>query len=116
MGPEENTIIKPAIAELRSEGLSVAGPFAADAMFHAVARRGYDAAICMYHDQALIPLKTLAFNAGVNVTLGLPFVRTSPDHGTAFDIAGSATADPGSLIEALRLARTMAENRAHAAA
>lgn len=116
LGAEENTIIKPAIAELRSEGLSVSGPWPPDTMFHATARRDYDAAICMYHDQALIPLKTLAFDSGVNVTLGLPFIRTSPDHGTAFDIAGTGTADPGSLVEALRLAHTLATNRAAATA
>ena len=88
MGREEIETIAPAIAELRAEGLSVTGPHSADTLFHAAARRGYDAVIAMYHDQALIPLKTLGFDEGVNVTLGLPFVRTSPDHGTAFDIAG----------------------------
>ena len=108
LGREEIEIIEPALAALRREGLDITGPFSADTLFHAAARRRYDAAICMYHDQALIPLKTLAFDTGVNVTLGLPFVRTSPDHGTAFDIAGSGHADPTSLIAALRLAAKMA--------
>ena len=108
LGREEIEIIAPAIAELRSEGMVIAGPFSADAMFHAAARARYDAAIAMYHDQALIPLKTLAFDSGVNVTLGLPFVRTSPDHGTAFDIAGTGRANPASFVAALRLAAQMA--------
>ncbi|MFN3869159.1 MAG: 4-hydroxythreonine-4-phosphate dehydrogenase PdxA [Hyphomicrobiaceae bacterium] len=111
MGHEEIGIIAPAIAQLRQEGLHVTGPHPADTLFHAARRTGYDAALCMYHDQALIPVKTLAFDTGVNVTLGLPFVRTSPDHGTAFDIAGTGTASPSSLIAALRLARTMSERR-----
>lgn len=108
MGREEIDVIIPAIETLRARGLSVSGPHAADAMFHERARAGYDAVIAMYHDQALIPLKTLAFDEGVNVTLGLPFIRTSPDHGSAFDIAGSGRARPSSLMAALRLARTMA--------
>ena len=104
LGTEEIEIIGPAIARLREEGLRVTGPHSADALFHAAARKAYDVAVCMYHDQALIPLKTLAFDSGVNVTLGLPFVRTSPDHGTAFDIAGSGRASPTSFVAALRLA------------
>ena len=88
------------------------GPFPADTLFHAAARRRYDAVLCMYHDQALIPIKTIDFDGGVNVTLGLPFIRTSPDHGTAFDIAGSGTANPTSLIAALKLAGEMAARRA----
>lgn len=112
LGSEEGDIIAPAVQELRSQGLSVTGPHPADTLFHAEARRGYDAVLAMYHDQALIPLKTLAFDSGVNITLGLPFVRTSPDHGTAFDIAGRGVASPRSLIEALKLAATMAERRA----
>ncbi|MBC6440341.1 MAG: 4-hydroxythreonine-4-phosphate dehydrogenase PdxA [Rhodospirillales bacterium] len=111
LGQEENRTIRPAIDALRRDGLDIKGPLSADAMFHAVARRTYDAAICMYHDQALIPLKTLAFDEGVNVTLGLPFVRTSPDHGTALDIAGQDKASPASLIAALRLAESMVHNR-----
>ncbi|MBA3448475.1 MAG: 4-hydroxythreonine-4-phosphate dehydrogenase PdxA, partial [Pseudaminobacter sp.] len=103
MGREEETIISPAIALLRREGIDAFGPLPADTMFHARARAGYDAAICMYHDQALIPAKALAFDETVNVTLGLPFIRTSPDHGTAFDIAGSGKARSDSLIAALRL-------------
>ena len=112
LGSEEEDIIAPAVQELRGQGLSVTGPHPADTLFHAEARRGYDAVLAMYHDQALIPLKTLAFDSGVNITLGLPFVRTSPDHGTAFDIAGRGMASPTSLIEALKLAATMAERRA----
>lgn len=110
MGDEERTIIAPAMARLREQGLDVSGPHPADTLFHARARQHYDAAIAMYHDQALIPLKTLAFDEGVNVTLGLPFIRTSPDHGTAFDIAGTGNARPDSLIAALRLAARMAES------
>ena len=109
MGDEEETIIAPALAALREQGFAVTGPHPADVLFHARARVNYDAAIAMYHDQALIPLKTLAFDEGVNVTLGLPFIRTSPDHGTAFDIAGTGTARADSLIAALRLAARMAE-------
>ncbi len=104
MGREEIEIIAPAIRRLRDEGLDISGPWPADAMFHAKARAGYDVALTMYHDQGLIPAKTLAFDEGVNVTLGLPFVRTSPDHGTAFDIAGQGKADPSSLIAAAKLA------------
>ncbi len=115
MGREEIDIIAPVLAELRAEGLAVTGPHPADTMFHAAARARYDAAIAMYHDQALIPLKTLAFDTGVNVTLGLPFIRTSPDHGTAFDIAGQGLAKPDSLIAALRLAGDLAERGATAA-
>ncbi len=116
MGREEIETIGPVIDALRQEGLAVTGPHAADTLFHEAARRTYDAAIAMYHDQALIPIKTLDFDSGVNVTLGLPFVRTSPDHGTAFDIAGSGRANPTSLIAALRLAESMARNRRAAAA
>jgi 4-hydroxythreonine-4-phosphate dehydrogenase len=108
LGREEIEIIAPAIEEARAKGLTVTGPHPADTLFHAEARKGYDAAIAMYHDQALIPFKTLAFEHGVNVTLGLPFLRTSPDHGTAFAVAGTGHASPRSLIEALRLADTMA--------
>jgi len=104
MGREEIEIIAPALVELAANGLDVAGPLPADTMFHARARAHYDVAMTMYHDQGLIPVKTLAFDDGVNVTLGLPFVRTSPDHGTAFDIAGKGLANPSSLIAALRLA------------
>jgi 4-hydroxythreonine-4-phosphate dehydrogenase len=107
IGSEERTIIAPAVDLLRSEGIDVRGPLPADTLFHDAARRTYDCAICMYHDQALIPVKTLAFDDAVNVTLGLPFVRTSPDHGTAFDIAGTGRANPASLIAALRLAARM---------
>jgi 4-hydroxythreonine-4-phosphate dehydrogenase len=111
LGREDIEIVGPAIAELRAEGIDARGPLAADSMFHAEARRGYDAALCMYHDQALIPVKTIDFDGAVNVTLGLPFIRTSPDHGTAFDIAGSGVARPDSLIAALRLAAQMAARR-----
>ena len=111
MGTEEIRFITPLLDRLRAEGMAVTGPHSADTMFHARARDGYDAAIAMYHDQALIPIKTIAFDAGVNVTLGLPFVRTSPDHGTAFDIAGKGLANPSSLIAALRLARDMGAAR-----
>jgi 4-hydroxythreonine-4-phosphate dehydrogenase len=104
MGREEITIIAPAIEALRTEGIDAIGPLPADTMFHAKARARYDVALTMYHDQGLIPVKTLAFDEGVNVTLGLPFVRTSPDHGTAFDIAGKGLANPSSLIAALKLA------------
>jgi 4-hydroxythreonine-4-phosphate dehydrogenase len=107
MGLEDQAIIVPAIAALRAEGIDASGPWPADTMFHARARRQYDAALCMYHDQALIPIKTIAFDEGVNVTLGLPFVRTSPDHGTAFDIAGKGVARPESLIAALKLAHRL---------
>jgi 4-hydroxythreonine-4-phosphate dehydrogenase len=109
IGCEEIEIITPAIEELRREGLRVSGPHPADTVFHAAARARYDAVIAMYHDQALIPIKTLAFEHAVNVTLGLPFVRTSPDHGTAFDIAGQGIADASSLVAALHLAARLAE-------
>jgi len=108
MGHEELDWINALIAQMQGEGLDVTGPHPADTLFHAAARARYDAAVCMYHDQALIPIKTLDFDRGVNVTLGLPFIRTSPDHGTAFDIAGTGQANPTSLIEALKLAQTMA--------
>jgi 4-hydroxythreonine-4-phosphate dehydrogenase len=111
LGTEELTIVTPAIEILRGEGIDVRGPLPADTMFHDAARKTYDCAICMYHDQALIPVKTLAFEDAVNVTLGLPFIRTSPDHGTAFDIAGTGKANPSSLIAALRLAARMAAAR-----
>ena len=111
MGQEEIEMIIPVLEALRAEGLDIAGPLSADTMFHPAARARYDAAICMYHDQALIPIKTLDFASGVNVTLGLPFIRTSPDHGTAFDIAGQGIADPSSLIAALRMADVMAAAR-----
>jgi 4-hydroxythreonine-4-phosphate dehydrogenase len=104
MGQEDLAIVAPAVAQLRAEGIDARGPLPPDTMFHAAARAQYDVALCMYHDQALIPIKTLAFDTAVNVTLGLPFVRTSPDHGTAFDIAGTGRADPSSLVAALRLA------------
>ena len=108
LGTEEQRIITPVLDILRGEGLDVRGPLPADTMFHDAARQTYDCALCMYHDQALIPIKTLAFDDAVNVTLGLPFVRTSPDHGTAFDIAGTGKANPSSLIAALQLASRMA--------
>ncbi len=111
MGNDEARIIAPAVAALQDEGIAVTGPHPPDTMFTPAARAGYDAAICMYHDQALIPLKTLDMASGVNVTLGLPIIRTSPDHGTAFDIAGQGRADPASLIAALRLAATLAGRR-----
>ena len=108
LGTEEQRIVAPAAEILRREGIEIRGPLPADTMFHDAARKTYDCAICMYHDQALIPIKTIAFDDAVNVTLGLPFVRTSPDHGTAFDIAGTGRANPSSLIAALRLAARMA--------
>jgi 4-hydroxythreonine-4-phosphate dehydrogenase len=108
LGQEDRAIVAPAVAQLAADGIDVRGPLPADSLFHATARATYDAALCMYHDQALIPIKTLAFDHAVNVTLGLPFVRTSPDHGTAFDIAGTGTADPASLIASLRLAARLA--------
>ena len=112
MGEEEVRWIAPLVARLRAEGFALAGPLPADTMFHPAARARYDAALCAYHDQALIPIKTLDFAGGVNVTLGLPFVRTSPDHGTAFDIAGQGVADAASVIAALRMAWDMAGRRA----
>ncbi len=104
LGEEDHTIVAPAVKQLRAEGIDAVGPVPADTLFHERARASYDVALCMYHDQALIPIKTLAFDNAVNVTLGLPFVRTSPDHGTAFDIAGTGRADPSSLVAALALA------------
>ncbi len=111
MGIEETTLISPLLERLRKEGMTLIGPLSADTMFHPPARATYDAALAMYHDQALIPIKTLDFDRGVNVTLGLPFVRTSPDHGTALDLAGTGKANPQSLIEALKLAQQMAQRR-----
>ncbi len=111
MGMEEIEVIAPVLGRLRLEGIAVTGPFSADTLFHPAARARYDAAVCMYHDQALIPIKTVDFDGGVNVTLGLDFVRTSPDHGTAYDIAGQNRASPASLIAALRLARSLGETR-----
>jgi 4-hydroxythreonine-4-phosphate dehydrogenase len=108
LGTEDITIVAPAIEVLSKEGIDVRGPLPADTMFHPAARQTYDCAVCMYHDQALIPIKTIAFEDAVNVTLGLPFIRTSPDHGTAFDIAGTGKANPSSLVAALRLAARMA--------
>jgi len=107
LGEEDRTIVTPAVAQLIADGIDARGPLPADTMFHESARASYDAALCMYHDQALIPIKTLAFDHAVNVTLGLPFVRTSPDHGTAFDIAGTGRADATSLLAALRLAQRL---------
>jgi len=115
LGREEIDLIAPAVEKLRAEGINIVGPLAADTMFHARARAKYDAALCLYHDQALIPLKTLHFDEGVNLTLGLPIIRTSADHGTAFDIAGKDLADPGATIAAIQLAASCAENRARAA-
>lgn len=117
IGREEIDILTPAIARLCAEGVDAVGPHAADAMFHARARQDYDVALCCYHDQALIPLKTLFFDCGVNMTLGLPIVRTSPDHGTAFGIAGRNMAEPGAMVAAIRLAAEATRQRArHAAA
>jgi 4-hydroxythreonine-4-phosphate dehydrogenase len=108
LGEEDRAIVAPAVERLVAEGIDARGPLPADSLFHAQARASYDVALCMYHDQALIPIKTLAFDHAVNVTLGLPFVRTSPDHGTAFDIAGKGVADPTSLVAALKLAAALA--------
>jgi 4-hydroxythreonine-4-phosphate dehydrogenase len=108
MGEEDAAIVAPAVARLKADGIDAIGPLPADTLFHERARASYDVALCMYHDQALIPIKTLAFDHAVNVTLGLPFVRTSPDHGTAFDIAGLGKADPSSLVAALALAARLA--------
>ena len=116
MGLEDERVVRPAVETLRAEGIDARGPLPADTMFHARARATYDAALCMYHDQALIPAKALAFDEAVNVTLGLPFIRTSPDHGTAFDIAGKGVARPDSLIAALKLARRLADTTPAAAA
>jgi 4-hydroxythreonine-4-phosphate dehydrogenase len=115
LGTEDRAIVAPAVAALKAEGIDADGPFPADTMFAPHARTRYDLALCLYHDQALIPLKALDFAHGVDVTLGLPIVRTSPDHGTAFEIAGKGKADPTSLIAALELAATMAERRKAAA-
>ncbi|WP_430637112.1 4-hydroxythreonine-4-phosphate dehydrogenase PdxA [Sphingomonas hankookensis] len=114
IGREEIEVMLPAIAQLRAEGIDIVGPLAADTMFHPRARARYDAALCAYHDQALIPIKTLHFDDGVNITLGLPIVRTSPDHGTAFDIAGGDMAEPGAMIAAIRMAGAAARRRAAA--
>ena len=111
LGREEIDIIVPAIDALRADGIDVSGPHTPDAMFTPRARAAYDVALCMYHDQALIPLKTLYFDEGVNITLGLPIVRTSPDHGTAFEIAGQDKADPGAMIAAIKMAREIVEHR-----
>jgi 4-hydroxythreonine-4-phosphate dehydrogenase len=111
LGGEDGAVIAPAVATLRAEGHAVTGPLSADTLFHEEARARYDAALCMYHDQALIPIKTLSFWDGVNVTLGLPIVRTSPDHGTAFDIAGTGKADVRSMIAAIRMAARIADAR-----
>jgi 4-hydroxythreonine-4-phosphate dehydrogenase len=115
LGREEIDLIEPAIAALRAEGWRVTGPHPADTMFHETARARYDAALCMYHDQALIPLKAIHFNDGVNITLGLPIVRTAPDHGTAFDIAGEDRADPRPMAAAMRMAAECGAYRAQAA-
>jgi 4-hydroxythreonine-4-phosphate dehydrogenase len=112
MGREEIDVIAPAIAQLQAEGIDARGPFPGDTLFHARARAGYDAVLCMYHDQALIPIKTIAFDDAVNVTLGLPFLRVSPDHGTAFDIAGKGVARPDSLVAALRLGARLVAGKA----
>lgn len=111
MGIEDAFTISPVIRKLTAEGMNLSGPLPADTMFHARARQAYDVAVCMYHDQALIPIKTLDFDRGVNVTLGLPFIRTSPDHGTAFDIAGKDIAEPHSLVEAIRMAARLGAQR-----
>ena len=112
LGREDDTVIAPAVAALKARGFGVRGPLSADTLFHEEARKTYDAALCMYHDQALIPIKTLSFWDGVNVTLGLPIVRTSPDHGTALEIAGQGKADPRSMIAAVKMAASMADARA----
>jgi len=112
IGREEIDVLEPAVAILRNEGLDVSGPFASDTMFHSRARATYDAALCCYHDQALVPIKTLHFDEGVNITLGLPIVRTSPDHGTAFGIAGQGKAEPGAMIAAIAMAGEAATRRA----
>ena len=115
LGREEIDILLPALEQLRDEGIDIVGPLAADTMFHPRARARYDAALCTYHDQALIPLKTLHFDEGVNMTLGLPIVRVAPDHGTAFEIAGENRAEPGATVAAIRMAGECAERRARAA-
>jgi 4-hydroxythreonine-4-phosphate dehydrogenase len=116
LGKEDASVIAPAVEQLRQLGIDASGPYPADTLFHARARAGYDVALGMYHDQALIPIKTIAFDEGVNVTLGLPFIRTSPDHGTAFDIAGKGIARPDSLCAALKLAASMAAAESRASA
>jgi 4-hydroxythreonine-4-phosphate dehydrogenase len=116
LGTEDGEIVAPAVLALRDHGIDARGPLPGDTMFHSAARATYDAALAMYHDQALIPIKTLAFDHAVNVTLGLPFVRTSPDHGTAFDIAGTGRASPASLVAALKLAARLVAADAMAAA
>jgi 4-hydroxythreonine-4-phosphate dehydrogenase len=116
IGDEDASVVAPAVEQLRAEGIDARGPLPADTMFHDAARRTYDAALAMYHDQALIPIKTLAFDHAVNVTLGLPFVRTSPDHGTAFDLAGTGKANPASLVAALKLAARLVSAEALAPA
>ncbi|MGV6840100.1 MAG: 4-hydroxythreonine-4-phosphate dehydrogenase PdxA [Planktomarina sp.] len=113
IGTFDRDVLAPLIHDIDIEGVTITGPHSADTLFHARARAGYDAAICMYHDQALIPIKTIDFDRGVNVTLGLPFVRTSPDHGTAYDIAGKGIANPASMIEAVKMAHSMARARGH---
>ena len=113
MGDDEQRVITPLLDRLRRDGMQITGPLPADTMFHATARARYDVAVCMYHDQALIPVKTLGFDTGVNITLGLSFVRTSPDHGTAYDIAGKGIADAQSLIAAIRMADQMANQQVH---
>lgn len=112
LGREDEEVVRPAVAQLNAEGIAARGPLPADTLFHPEARATYDAVVGMYHDQVLIPAKTLAFHDGVNVTLGLPFIRTSPDHGTAFNIAGTGRANPASLMAALRLARRLADTEA----
>lgn len=112
MGREDEDVVRPAVEDLRALGIDAFGPLPSDTLFHARARAGYDAVLCMYHDQALIPIKTIDFDGGVNVTLGLPVVRTSPDHGTAFDLAGTGAAKPDSLLAALAMAAAIATNRA----
>ena len=111
MGTEDVELIKPAVEAARSRGLDVTGPLAADTLFHHVYRGDYEVVVAMYHDQGLVPLKMVAFDSGVNWTLGLPFIRTSPDHGTAYDIAGKGVADPSSMKAALRLARQLISGR-----
>jgi 4-hydroxythreonine-4-phosphate dehydrogenase len=111
LGTEESTIIEPAVRRAKKQGLDVHGPFSADTLFYHVFRGEYDAVVAMYHDQGLVPLKMIGFERGVNWTLGLPFIRTSPDHGTAYDIAGKGVADPGSMIAALQLANQLAKKR-----
>jgi 4-hydroxythreonine-4-phosphate dehydrogenase len=111
LGFEDRAIIAPAVLRLRAEGIAASGPFPADTLFHVRARASYDVVLAMYHDQALVPIKTIAFDEAVNVTLGLPFVRTSPDHGTAFDIAGKGVARPDSFIAALDLAGRLTQAR-----